>query len=312
MRALVTGAAGFIGSHLVESLSEAGWEVTAVDNFTDYYDVTQKRANWKAVTRMSNVLALDQDLLAANLDDLLADVDVVFHQAGQPGVRASWDEFDSYVAANIHLTQRLLDAARGAALRRFVFASSSSIYGDADVYPTVETALPRPVSPYGVTKLAAEHLCGVYARNWGVPTVSLRYFTVYGPRQRPDMAMHRLIRSAIDDTAFPLFGTGQQIRDFTFVADVVAANRAVVEREVEPGSVFNVAGGGGHSMNEVIEMVGSLVGTPVRLDRQAHQKGDVTRTGGSTDRIQDEVGWQPQTDLQAGLTAQIEWHRHGD
>jgi UDP-glucuronate 4-epimerase len=309
MRALVTGAAGFIGGHLVEALSDAGWNVTAVDSFTPYYDVAQKRANWKAVTRRPNVVAVDQDLLVADLTSLLGDIDVVFHQAGQPGVRASWDEFDSYVAANVRLTQRLLEAAREWKLRRFVFASSSSIYGDADKYPTVEAALPRPVSPYGVTKLAAEHLCGVYARNWAVPAVSLRYFTVYGPRQRPDMAMHRMIRSAIDDTVFPLFGTGEQIRDFTYVADVVAANLAVVEHEVEPGSVFNVAGGGGHSMNEVIETVGRLIGGPVRLERQGHQRGDVTRTGGSTDKICNAVGWRPVTDLETGLKAQIEWHR---
>lgn len=309
MKALVTGAAGFIGGHLVEALSESGWDVTAVDSFTPYYDVTQKRANWKAVSTRPNVLAVDQDLFEVDLVRLLADTDVVFHQAGQPGVRASWDEFDSYVAANIRLTQRLLEAARVSGLRRFVFASSSSIYGDADVYPTVEAALPRPVSPYGVTKLAAEHLCGVYARNWAVPTVSLRYFTVYGPRQRPDMAMHRMIRSALDDSVFPLFGTGEQVRDFTYVSDVVAANLAVVEHEVEPGAVFNVAGGGGHSMNEVIETVGRLIGIPVRLERQGHQRGDVTRTGGSTERIWKAVGWRPVTDLETGLKAQIEWHR---
>ncbi|HSJ34610.1 MAG TPA: NAD-dependent epimerase/dehydratase family protein, partial [Acidimicrobiia bacterium] len=309
MRALVTGAAGFIGGHLVEALSESGWEVTAVDNFTPYYNIGQKRANWTTVTSRLNVLPVDRDLLATDLSGLLEDIDVVFHQAGQPGVRASWAEFDSYVDANVHLTRRLLEAARESRIRRFVFASSSSIYGDADVYPTAETALPRPVSPYGVTKLAAEHLCGVYARNWAVPTVSLRYFTVYGPRQRPDMAMHRMIRAAIDGTAFPLFGTGQQIRDFTYVEDVVAANIAVVEHEVEPGSVFNVAGGGGHSMNEVIETVGRLVGSPISLERQVSQKGDVTRTGGSTDKISDAVGWRAVTDLESGLKAQIDWHR---
>lgn len=308
MRALVTGAAGFVGSHLVEGLLGGGWRVRAVDDFRPYYDVAQKRENWRSVTSVPDVDPIEADLLAVSLDDLLEDVDVVFHQAGQPGVRASWDEFDSYVSANIEVTQRLLEAARRHPLRRFVFASSSSVYGDADVYPTTESTLPRPKSPYGVTKLAAEHLCAVYARNFRVPTVSLRYFTVYGPRQRPDMAMHRLIESAHDGTPFPLFGTGEQIRDFTYISDIVEANIEVARTDVASGSVFNVAGGGAHSMNQVIELVEHLMGEPVPLDRQEAQAGDVVRTGGSVRAIRAATGWAPKVDLETGLSRQVEWH----
>lgn len=306
--ALVTGAAGFIGSHLVEQLLSDGWRVRAVDSFSPYYDISQKRQNAGSLPSSVGLDLREADLLSVDPSDLLAGVDVVFHQAGQPGVRASWDQFESYVSANIDVTQRLLEAARKYPVHRFVLASSSSIYGDADVYPTEETALPRPVSPYGVTKLAAEHLCGVYARNWAVPTVALRYFTVYGPRQRPDMAMHRLIEAAQAETPFPLYGDGEQIRDFTFVADIVSANIAVADRDIANGAIFNVAGGGAHSMNEVIALVERLVGRPVPLDRRPPQAGDVIRTGGSVRRIQEATGWRAATDLETGLSRQVEWH----
>lgn len=307
-RAVVTGAAGFIGSHLVERLAADGWRVLAVDGFSSYYDVTQKQENAAVLEGIPAVDFREADLAEIELDDLLVEADVVFHQAGQPGVRASWDEFGSYMRANIDVTQRLLEAARKQPVHRFVLASSSSIYGDAETFPTDEQALPRPMSPYGVTKLAAEHLCGVYARNWGVPTVSLRYFTVYGPRQRPDMAMHRLIEAARDGHSFPLYGDGEQIRDFTYVADVVSANLAVVDSDVPAGSVFNVAGGGAHSMNQVIALVERLVGRAISLDRRPAQAGDVKRTGGSVRLLQSATGWAPVLPLQEGLARQVEWH----
>jgi UDP-glucuronate 4-epimerase len=309
MHALVTGAAGFIGSHLTEALARDGWTVRAVDCLTDYYDTAQKRANLADVTALDGVTHLDVDLRHADLAQVLDDVDVVFHQAGQPGVRRSWDAFGSYVDHNVLVTQRLLEAARAVPLRRFVFASSSSVYGDATDYPTVETALPRPHSPYGVTKLAAEHLCGLYARNWGVPTVSLRYFTVYGPRQRPDMAMHRIVEAALAGTPFPMFGTGAQVRDFTYVADVVRANLAAAEAAVVPGTVLNVAGGSATTLAEVVATIAELTGQAVLVDEQATEAGDVTRTGGSTDQAARLLGWQPEVPLRQGLAQQVAWHR---
>ena len=230
MRALITGAAGFIGSHLVEALVADGWDVVGVDCLTPYYDVTQKLGNVEELRTSVDLELIDADLRTSPLEPLLDGVDAVFHQAGQPGVRASWDDFESYVEHNILATRRLLEAARGTNVTRFVYASSSSVYGDAVSYPTREETLPMPQSPYGVSKLAAEHLCNVYARNWAVPVVSLRYFTVFGPRQRPDMATHRLIRAALEGGSFPMYGTGDQVRDFTYVGDVVAANLAAANR----------------------------------------------------------------------------------
>ena len=224
MRALVTGGAGFIGSHLAERLLDDGHQVRIVDCLTDYYDVAQKLANLELVGDRAEVL--DLDLRTADVRSLVTDRDVVFHLAAQPGVRLSWaDGFPAYDSCNVLATQRLLEACRGTSLSRFVYASSSSVYGDAERYPTLETDLPRPRSPYGVTKMAGEHLCTLYASAWQIPTVSLRYFTVYGPRQRPDMAFHRLCQSVITGDAFPLYGDGSQIRDFTFVDDVVVGQR---------------------------------------------------------------------------------------
>ena len=192
---------------------------------------------------------------------------MVFHQAGQPGVRKSWSTgFNDYAEHNIKATQRLLEAAKAVRTPRFVYASSSSVYGNALTYPVVETDLPMPFSPYGVTKLAAEHLCGLYAANWGVPTVSLRYFTVYGPRQRPDMAMRRLADAAVFGSPFSLFGDGRQVRDFTFVSDVVRANLAAWTADVPPGTVVNIAGGSNAEMADVIRIIGELAGSPVLLE----------------------------------------------
>lgn len=311
MRALVTGAAGFVGSHLVERLVADRVEVRGVDSLTDYYDPEQKRGNLDALAQLPGVELLREDLRTCPLDGLLDGVDVVFHQAGQPGVRASWREgFESYVEANLLVTQRLLEAIRDRPpLTRFVFASSSSVYGDADTYPATESTVPRPRSPYGVTKLAAEHLCGVYGLNFGVPTVSLRYFTVYGPRQRPDMAMHRLVEAALDGATFPLYGDGRQIRDFTFVADVVEANILASRVPLEPASVINVAGGSSAELREVISIVSELCGSPVRLDPMATQAGDVRRTGGSIERARELLGWEPRSALREGLRQQVAWHR---
>jgi nucleoside-diphosphate-sugar epimerase len=310
MRALVTGAAGFIGSRLVERLGAGGHAVRAVDCLTDYYDVAQKRAAAARVRRVPGCEPIEADLGVADLPALLDGIDVVFHQAGQPGVRDSWrDGFEGYVRQNVLVTQRLLEACVGAPLLRVVFASSSSVYGDAETYPTTEDDLPAPRSPYGVTKLAAEHLCGVYARNWDVPTVALRYFTVYGPGQRPDMAMHRIVEAALDGRPFPVYGDGSQVRDFTFVDDVVAANLAAARRDVPAGTVVNVSGGGSVSLIEVIGVVGDLVGRDVVLERRPVQPGDVRRTGGANERAHRLLGWAPRVALREGLRRQVDWHR---
>ncbi len=310
MRALVTGAAGFIGSHLVERLATEGHSVVAVDCLTNYYDRGQKRANLAKLNGLPDCVLVQSDLRTTDLAPLLEGIDLVFHQAGQPGVRASWASgFTSYVEHNVLATQRLLEAVREHPVARFVFASSSSVYGNAPAYPTTEDDLPRPQSPYGVTKLAAEHLCGVYARTWGVQSVSLRYFTVYGPRQRPDMAMHRLIEAAISGERFPMYGDGHQVRDFTFVDDVVTANLCAAASEAPAGSVINVAGGSSVTLLEVVGLVGELVGRSVELERRPAQPGDVERTGGSTDRARNLLGWKPQVPLRIGLARQVAWHR---
>lgn len=311
LRALVTGAAGFIGSHLAQSLLSAGYRVLGVDALTDYYSVESKRRNLAALEGDGAFEFAELDLAACDVGEILRDVDVVFHQAGQPGVRASWaEQFDDYVSRNILTTQRLLDAAKGlTTLRRFVFASSSSVYGEAVRYPTTEADLPRPHSPYGVTKLAAEHLCGLYAGNWSVPTVALRYFTVYGSRQRPDMAMHRLIEASLTGGTFPMYGDGSQVRDFTHVSDIVAANLAAAEAEIPRGSVVNIAGGSSASLAEVISTVEKLVGQAVELGQRPSQAGDVKRTGADTSLARHLLGWEPRTALEDGLREQVEWHR---
>jgi nucleoside-diphosphate-sugar epimerase len=309
VRTLVTGVAGFIGSNLAAALLDEGHTVVGVDCFTPYYDEAQKRANVVALSH-AGLEMVEADLLEVDLKELLAGVEVVFHQAGQPGVRLSWSEgFGVYERQNIAVTQRLLEAAREASLDRFVFASSSSVYGNAPSYPTSEDDLPRPHSPYGVTKLAAEHLCGLYAEVHGLPTVALRYFTVYGPGQRPDMLMHRLFDDALANRPVPIFGAGDQVREFTFVADVVGANRLAAIADVPPGSVVNIAGGAETTVRAVIDLVGELVGQPVAIEHQSAKAGDVRRTGGAIERAHALLGWEPHTDLEAGLTAQLAWHR---
>lgn len=309
MRALVTGAAGFIGSHLAERLCYEGWGVVGVDSLRPYYDTDLKQQNLDVLRAIGGFEFIKLDLSEDPLGELLDSVDVVFHQAGQPGVRASWDDFGSYLKHNVEATRALLEAAKGANLKKLVFASSSSIYGGADQYPTMEDALPRPQSPYGVSKLAAEHLCGVYARSFGIPIAVLRYFTVYGPRQRPDMAMNRLIASVVSGGRFPLYGDGSQIRDFTYVGDVVEANLLAGTADLPPGWTANVAGGSPTTMNHVIEVVEDVLGDEAAIDPYRSQAGDVPRTGGSIARISADIGWEPRVSLEEGLRSQIEWQK---
>jgi len=311
VRALVTGTAGFVGSHTSEALLRLGHEVRGVDALTDYYDPSLKKANVRLLQDWDSFDFHQADLLTADLQGLLDGVDVVFHLAAQPGVRSSWqDGFAAYADANVLVTQRLLEASRSAAVRRFVYASSSSVYGRAASYPTSEETPTRPFSPYGVTKLAAEHLCSLYADNWGVPTVSLRYFTVYGPRQRPDMAMNKFIAAALDGRAIPVYGDGQQVRDFTFVEDVVAANLAAGQvADVPPGAVLNVAGGGSITVNDLVDLLGEVAGRPVRTEEQPRQPGDVQQTGGTIELAERLLGWRPQVAVPEGLAAQFAWQQ---
>ena len=307
-KVLITGVAGFVGSSIARELLAAGGDVVVgIDAFTDYYDPALKRANVAPLLEAGLTL-IEGDLNTADLSTILEGVDVVFHEAGQPGVRASWgSEFHHYTQQNVAATQRLLEAARAAGVGRLVYASSSSVYGDAESYPTSEDLLPRPISPYGVTKLAAEHLVTLYGTQLGLSTVSLRYFTVYGPRQRPDMAFTRFLRAAVADEPVTVFGTGEQIREFTYVGDIVKANLAAARADLSPGTVLNLSGGSSVSVNDVLDVLSDIVGREVRVDRVDRVRGDVFRTGGSTDRARDLLGWRPEVSLEEGLRQQHEW-----
>jgi UDP-glucuronate 4-epimerase len=307
MTALVTGVAGFVGSSIAEALLSRGQTVVGIDSLSDYYDPQLKRRNLLRL-ESPGFKFIHGDLNTYDLSALLAGVDTVFHQAGQPGVRKSWgQEFDKYLYANISATQRLLEAAKSSSIRRFVYASSSSVYGDAEAYPTDESFLPRPLSPYGVSKLAAEHLCVLYARNFDVPTVSLRYFTVYGPRQRPDMAFTRFIRAALLSSPIEIYGSGKQVRDFTYIKDVVEANLLASVADLRPGSVYNIAGGSSVTVNDVLDLIRDL--SPNKLDVRYTPglPGDVARTGGSTVSVQQDLSWFPKTSIEDGIQRHFEW-----
>ncbi len=311
MRALVTGGAGFVGSHLADSLLARGDGVLGVDCFTPYYGRAAKEGNLAGASADRRFELVEADLRTCEIAPLLDGVDVVFHQAAQAGVRLSWsDGFVDYVGHNVLATQRLLEAVHSARpSARVVYASSSSVYGNQPRYPTREADLPRPYSPYGVTKLAAEHLCGLYAENWGLHTVSLRYFTVFGPRQRPDMSIFRLCEAALSGGEFPRFGDGNQVREFTYVDDIVRGNLAAADADIAPGTPLNLAGGAEITLNELIALVGDLGGAPVKIDEQAAQAGDAFRNGGAIDRAREVLGWEPRVSLRDGVDAQLAWHR---
>jgi UDP-glucuronate 4-epimerase len=308
VKALVTGAAGFIGSCLTGRLLAEGHDVVGLDALTDYYDPRIKRENLRRVQH-PRLRVVEADLNEVDLAELLSDIEVVFHQAGQPGVRASWgQEFIRYTRDNIEATQRLLEAALHAPrLRKLVLASTSSVYGEAARYPTRETDPARPISPYGVTKLAAEHLGVLYAVNHDLPTVALRYFTVYGPGQRPDMAFTRFCRAVQLGEPIEVYGTGDQVRDFTYVEDVVEANLHVAEADIAAGTVLNVAGGSATTVNEVLDLLAEISGREIRVNRVGKMLGDVTRTGGSTEALRAATGWAPRTPLREGLEEQYRW-----
>ena len=308
MKALVTGCAGFIGSHLTESLLADGLEVIGVDALVDNYPRATKLGNLAAARSFDAFRLVSLDLSHAELGPLLEDCDIVFHLAAEAGVRTSWGaRFASYERNNVLATQRLLEAVKPWPQKRVVYASSSSVYGDAERLPTREETLPRPFSPYGVTKLAAEHLCALYHGNYGLGTVSLRYFSVYGPRQRPDMAFHRFCRAALRGESLTVFGDGRQTRDFTFVDDVVAATRAAAVAPAAPGRVYNVGGGSRVSVNDALELISSLSGRPLEVIYMDAEQGDVRDTGAETLRARRELGFRPETSVEDGLRAEFEW-----
>lgn len=306
-RVLVTGAAGFIGSHLSERLLALGHKVVGVDSFTDYYERSSKERNLETSLANPDFTFEELDLVDSDLGPVLKDTRVVYHLAGQPGVRPSWGgQFDRYVRDNILATQRLLEALKETRIDRLVFAGSSSVYGDAEMFPTKETALPRPVSPYGVTKLAAEHLALLYSKNFAVPAVSVRYFTVYGPRQRPDMAFSRFMQALVDGDQIEVFGDGEQTREFTYVSDAVegtikAATAGVV------GQVFNLGGGSRVTVNRVLATLEEISRMKVRRHVLPEAPGDPRHTGASINLARERLGWEPLVALREGLGNQWRW-----
>ncbi len=307
MRALVTGAAGFIGSNLSGRLLDGGAEVIGLDCFTDYYPRPIKEANVATLTGRSGFSFVESTIQAADLDRLLDGATHVFHLAAQAGVRKSWGhDFEVYTTNNIEATQVLLEACIGKPLHRLVYASSSSVYGDAVAIPVREDALPNPLSPYGVSKLAAEHLCHLYSTNHGVPATSVRYFTVYGPRQRPDMAFNRFLRAAQAGEPIGVFGDGEQTRDFTFVADAVAGTIAAGDRG-RPGRAYNLGGGSRVSVNEVLDIVGRVTGKALQIVRGPAQKGDVRDTYADTTLARADLGFRPTVSLADGLAEEYRW-----
>jgi UDP-glucuronate 4-epimerase len=307
-RGLVTGCAGFIGSHLTQSLLDDGIEVLGVDSFNDNYGRADKLRNVQRVADWEGFEFAPIDLARGDLDDLVADCDVVYHLAAEPGVRPSWGQrFESYVRNNLLATQHLLEAAARHPVERFVYASSSSVYGQAERFPTPEDEVPRPLSPYGLTKLGGEHLCHLYHANVGIPTVSLRYFSVYGPRQRPDMAFNIFCRAAIERKPIEVLGDGRQTRDFTYVDDVVRATRAAAETPAAAGEIYNIGGGSQVSLLETIELIESIAGTRLEVVHLARERGDVHDTGADTGRARAELGFSAETTLEQGMVAEFAW-----
>lgn len=317
LKVLVTGVGGFIGSSVAQKLLEDGHSVLGIDCFVNYYPRAIKERNLKHLQSFDGFRFLELDLSEVPFEQLTewcGEYPYISHQAAQAGVRSSWgQQFEEYDRFNILVTQRLLEAAREVGVRRFVYASSSSVYGRSNEFPLREDGPTLPVSPYGVTKLAAEHLASLYHHNYGVPTVSLRYFTVYGPRQRPEMAFHRLIRSVLTNEPFPLYGDGSQSRNFTYIGDIVAANiTALFKQDGDSHAPFlgqpvNIGGGARATVSEVIDLVEELTGKKATIERLDVQKGDVDRTEAELTRARQWLDYEPKTSLREGLMAQIQW-----
>ncbi|MDE5121525.1 MAG: GDP-mannose 4,6-dehydratase [Trichodesmium sp. St19_bin1] len=306
---IVTGVGGFIGSHLAETLLNQGDKVIGIDEFNDYYNPTLKRQNISQFQEHPGFQLIENDIQSLNWSELLVDVDIVYHQAAQAGVRASWGGgFRDYTERNINATQIILEAAINAPnLKRLVYASTSSVYGNAETFPTPETVCPQPVSPYGITKLAAERLGKLYHQNFGVPCVYLRYFTVYGPRQRPDMAFHKFFKWILQDQPISIYGDGQQTRDFTFISDAVAANLLAAIVPLAVGEVFNIGGGSRVVLAEVINIMEGIVGRPIKKNFVEKARGDARHTSADVSKARKILGYQPQVSLTEGLRQEWEW-----
>ncbi|MBA1336623.1 MAG: UDP-glucose 4-epimerase [Firmicutes bacterium] len=305
--AIVTGCAGFIGSHLCEALVDKGWQVTGIDCFLDNYSRGIKEKNLSSLLDCPDFVLVGEDLTKVRLEPYLREADTIFHLASQPGVRGSWGKrFDTYIANNVLATQRLLEAAKGCDIKKFVYASSSSVYGNNNILPMSEHHLPKPFSPYGVTKMAAENLCHLYHENYNVPVISLRYFTVYGPRQRPDMAISNFISSIASGRPITIYGDGNQKRDFTYVDDIVQANILAAGSTVA-GEVFNVGRGQPVRLIEVINMIERILGEKACLEFISVQRGDVKDTFADITKINRMLGFNPSVELEAGLASQIEY-----
>lgn len=308
-RCLVTGCAGFMGSHLCERLLKDGYEVVGVDCFTDYYSREIKEKNMEGFKSHRWFQFIPNDLNNMDLSELLDEVDFVFHEAAQAGVRASWGTgFDAYIRCNITATQKLLEAAKGKAVKKFVYASSSSVYGDSPL-PMKEGNVPRPVSPYGVTKLAAENLCYLYWKNYGVPTVSLRYFTVYGPRQRPDMGIYLFIKGILLNEQIKIFGDVNMTRDFTFIKDVIDANLSCLDERVPPGLILNIGGGSRITIGQLIEYIKRLTNRESQIVKVGFQRGDVLDTQADISLAREKINYFPKADIEHGLKQQIDYMR---
>ncbi|MDQ7821547.1 MAG: NAD-dependent epimerase/dehydratase family protein [Candidatus Eremiobacteraeota bacterium] len=315
MKCLVTGCAGFIGSSLAEKLLLQGHEVLGIDRLSDYYDRALKRKNLEALSSPAMkgpFTFFEADLAEPGWEgrvDSLRDSELVYHLAAQPGVGPSWTIFDTYVRDNILATRGILEVARSMPyLKAFVLASSSSVYGNASSFPVTEEFPLAPCSPYGITKVAAEKLCGAYHENFALPVVILRYFTVYGPRQRPDMAFYRFIKSALRGERIVIHGDGSQERDFTHVDDVTEAHVALLEKSIS-GGIFNITSGpGGHaSLNELVALLGGLVGRKLEVEHREPMKGDMAVTRGSYERARGAFGYEPRVSLRDGMTSQVSW-----
>ncbi|HZX10806.1 MAG TPA: NAD-dependent epimerase/dehydratase family protein [Acidobacteriota bacterium] len=307
MKCLVTGAAGFIGSHLCERLIDLNFCVTGIDSFTDFYSRELKKRNLASLLKKKRFEFIEQDINHIDLETLIKKSDCIFHLAAQAGVRASWgDNFSTYTKNNIESTQNILETCKKHQVKKIIYASSSSVYGNSPDLPMKETSRLFPYSPYGVTKLAAENLCSLYHQNYGLPVVSLRYFTVYGPRQRPDMAFHKFLKAIGENKPIEIYGTGKQTRDFTYIDDIVKANISAAKKGRD-GEIYNLGGGIQHKLSDIFPILQQICGKKVKIKKVDNQKGDVKHTYADISKAKKDLLYNPKIKLQQGLNQEWSW-----